>query len=289
VLAAFELLGFIAYYQGDYKTAVSYSEISLELATELDAPQAIGYAKLLLALDQYGEGSLQEARDAFQEALVIFQDINDCRNVAGTYVNLARTAYYQRDYNTAYQYLEDSLVISLALKISWVKGFVYETKGMLQCSEGNIEGALASFQESLRISDDQENLQRISDCFMALAGLALAQNEARRAVRLFAAAARLRHDMGVKISSNDRVEYEQHLALVHEHLDHATFEAEWSEGFSLTTQKIMEDLNEWLDEIAGMQLADSPVGQCETHRLHHALPESPKLTANSIVCSKGRA
>jgi len=286
MLAAFELLGFIAYYQWDLKTAASYAEKSVELSTELNAPQAIGYAKLLLALGKYGEGSMEEARDTFQEALVIIQDINDCRSVAGTYVNLAKVAYCQRDYDTAHQYLEDSLVISLALKISWFLGFVYETRGVLQCSEGNFEGALISFQESLRISVEQENDQRIYNCLMALAGLAVVTYEERRAVRLFAAAAKLRHDMGVKININDRVEYERQLALVHERLDLAAFETEWSEGFSMTTQEIMEDLKKSLDEIGSTQLPEAPADLLETPGFYVTHSVKQRLTKEKTVISE---
>jgi hypothetical protein len=73
--------------------------------------------------------------------------------------------------------------------------------------------------------------------------------QAVRATRLFAAAARLRREMGAKMSSNDRIEYEHYLTMVHESLDHATYEVEWSEGFSMPKEMIIEDLKEWLGEI----------------------------------------
>ena len=242
VLTSFALLGFIAFYQGNYEIAASYAKKSLELSTELDAPQTIGYAKVLLALGKYAEGSLEAAKDTFQEALTIFQEINDCRNVAGVYVNLARTALLQGDHDTARQYLEDSLSISLKLGINWTLAFAYEIKGLLQRSEGNYEGALESLQESLCLSEGQENLQRKANCLEALAGLATETNEARRAVRLFAAGAKLRREIGATINGNVRIEHERYLVMVHKQLDHASFETEWSEGFSMTTQKILEDL-----------------------------------------------
>jgi hypothetical protein len=52
--------------------------------------------------------------------------------------------------------------------------------------------------------------------------------------------------MGAKMSGSDRIEYEKYLTMVHEHLDYASFEAEWLEGFSMTTEGIVEDLKSWL-------------------------------------------
>jgi len=216
VLLSLELLGFTAFFQGNYDLAASYAEEGLELSLEIDAPQATAYAKVLLALGKYSEGSLVEARDKFQEALAIFQKINDYRNIAITYVNLARTAYRQGDQDTARQYLEKSLSISNELNIRWTLGFVLEIMGLVHRNAGNFGTALGLFQESLRISVEQDNKQGIANCLGALAGLAVMADQPKRATRLFAAAAKLRREMGAKMSNNDRIEYEQYLDLVHE-------------------------------------------------------------------------
>ena len=245
VLNSLGLLGFIAFYQGDYKRAAALADEAFTLATKIDAPRAIGYTQILRALGKYSEGNLEAAREKFQEALAIFAKINDRRSIALTYVNLARTAYRQGESGAAMRYLDLSLAISGKLNIRWTHGFVLEIMGLVQRSFGNYERALELFQESLHLSVEQENQQGIANCLGALAGLAVMAGEPRRAARLFAAAARLRREMGAKMSSNDRHEYEQYLDLVHEKLDHAAFEVEWSEGFSMTTEQIIKDLKEW--------------------------------------------
>jgi predicted ATPase/class 3 adenylate cyclase len=245
ILLSLEMLGFIAYYQGNYERAAALADETLALSAELESPRPIGYANVLAALGKYAEGNLPEARDKFQAALTIFQKINDCRNVAGTYVHLARAAYRQGDHETATYYLEESISISRRLNIRWIYGFVLEIMGLLQRSEGNYERSLELFQESLHLAVEQENQQGIANCLGALAGLAIMANQVRRAARLFAASAKLRYEMGAKMSSNDRLEYEHYLAMVRNHLDHATFEAEWSQGFLMTTEQILEELNEW--------------------------------------------
>jgi predicted ATPase/class 3 adenylate cyclase len=260
ILASFELLGFTAYYQGNYERAASLAEETLGLSTEIEAPRAIGYAYVLSALVDYSQESLVEARDKFQKALARFQEINDCRDEAGTYVHLARTAYRQGDHEAATHYLEEGNSISQKLNIRWTYSFVLEIMGLLQRSSGNFRGALDLFQESLRLAVEQENLQGIANCLGALAGLAVMAGEARRAARLFSAAAKLRHDMGAQMSSNDRQEYEHYLTMVHDHLDHVTFEAEWLQGFTMTAEQIIQELNEWsVDFDAGPILEREPL------------------------------
>lgn len=143
------------------------------------------------------------------------------------------------------QHLEEGRSISQQRNIRWTYALVLEIMGLLQRSSGNYKRALELLQESLHLAVEQENLQGIANCLGALAGLAVMANQAQRAARLFAAASKLRREMGAQMSSNDRQEYEHYLALVHDHLDHVTFEAEWSQGFSMTTEQIITELNEW--------------------------------------------
>jgi predicted ATPase/class 3 adenylate cyclase len=247
VLASLELLGFVAYFQGNYERSSSLAQETMALSTEMNAPRASGYAKVLLALGKYAEGNLGKAREIFQQALVIFKKLNDRRNTSYTYVNLARTAYRQGDHNAARHFLEESLSTSKKLNTRWNLALVLEIMGLLQRSEGNYKLSLELFRESLVLSVAQENQQGIANCLGALAGLAVMANQPGRAARLFAAAARLRREMGAKMSSNDRLEYEHYLTMVHKHLDHAAFEVEWSEGFLMETGQFIKELREWLE------------------------------------------
>lgn len=263
VLTSKGLLGFISHYQGNYERSVPLAEEILALSMEMDAPQGTAYGKVLLALGKYSEGYLEEARDKFQEALETFKKVNDCRNIAGTYVNLARTAYRLGDNAAAMHYLEESLSISRELDIRWNLGFVLEIMGLLKRNDGNYERSLKLFQESLHLSLEQKNQQGIANCLGALAGLAVVTNQARRAARLFAAAAKLRREMGAKMSSNDRIEYEKYLTMVHECLDHTTFETEWSEGFTMSMEQIIDELKEWLGDFESATSPKQLVGSLE--------------------------
>jgi tetratricopeptide (TPR) repeat protein len=261
VLTSLALMGYIAFYQGDYDSAESIAEQTYSMSAELEALRAKGYAQILIALGKYSEENLNDAMDILQESLVTFKQIADLRSITLTYVNLARTAYRQGNHPAAVQFLEDSLSTSKELNTRWNQSFVLEIMALLERSEGNYGRAFGLFQESLSLAVEQDNQQGIANCIGGLAGLAVLANQPVHAVHLFAAAAKLRRAMGAKMSTNDRVEYEKYLTMVHVQLDHATFEAEWSEGFMMTLEKIIEELSKWSDsfDITHLQSTSNPL------------------------------
>ena len=95
-----QILAFVDHYQGSYARAISLAKESLDLSIEIKAPRPIAYAKGLFGLNEYACGNLEEATEFFQEALKIFSEVDDKRNVAHTLVNLVRTAYRQGDTGT---------------------------------------------------------------------------------------------------------------------------------------------------------------------------------------------
>jgi tetratricopeptide (TPR) repeat protein len=187
---------------------------------------------------------LDEARALFQEALLIFERINDRRNIASLWVNLARTAYRQGDKECARQCLNLSLSLSRELEIRWTVSFALEIMGLLERELGHYDRATQLFMESLHLSLEQANQQGIANCFGALAGMAVLRNQPAQAACLFAAADKIRAEMGAKMGSDDQREYERYMAILHDQLDPATFEAAWSKGGAMTTEQIIEGFKE---------------------------------------------
>jgi tetratricopeptide (TPR) repeat protein len=197
-------------------------------------------------LGAYAQGNLERAREYFIEAQDIFIEINDKRNLAITWVNLARTAYRQGDYECAWHFLEESLSISRELKIRWTVGYVLEIMGLLQRKDGNYDRALSLFMESLQMSVEQANQQGIANCLGALAGLAVVAQQPGLATRLFAAADKIRQAIGAKMGHDDQLEYESYLIKLRDQLENKAFEEAWSVGQLLSSEQTMEILKDWV-------------------------------------------
>jgi len=205
----------------------------------------MAYAKEVLGLGAYAQGDLETAKELLQDALDIFQKIDDKRSAALSLTNLARTAYRQGDLPSAMGFLDESLSIARELETRWILGFVLEIMGLLQRSEGNYGRALELFQESLQISVEQGNQQGIANCLGALGGLATMTGQPKSAARWFAAAEKLRQQMGARMGEDDQREYEMCLDRLRKQLDETIFQSLWSEGYSMTTEQVIEDLKSW--------------------------------------------
>ncbi len=245
VIVSLILMAYIAHYQGDYDGANSLAEESLALSSGLDYPRAMAYAKEVLGLGAYAQGDLETAKELLQDALDIFQKIDDKRSAALSLTNLARTAYRQGDLPSAMGFLDESLSIARELETRWILGFVLEIMGLLQRSEGNYGRALELFQESLQISVEQGNQQGIANCLGALGGLAAMTGQPKSAARWFAVAEKLRQQMGARMGEDDQREYEMCLDRLRKQLDETIFQSLWSEGYSMTTEQVIEDLKSW--------------------------------------------
>jgi hypothetical protein len=112
---------------------------------------------------------------------------------------------------------------------------------LLKRSQGDLRQANALFQESLQLSAEQENLQGIVNCLGALAGLAAMIGQPARSARLFSAAEKMRDAVGVKMGSNDRQEYEDHMTLLRNQMENSAFDAAWLDGQSLTIEQAVEE------------------------------------------------
>jgi predicted ATPase/class 3 adenylate cyclase len=245
VVLALGLQAIIDCYQGDYPRAQSAAEECVALANEMNAPRPVAFYKEVYGLIAYAHGEFGPARTHFHEALDIFQKVGDRRNIAIALINLARAAYRQGDHESAWLFLNESMTLSRQLSIRWTISFVLEIMGLLNRGQGNMVQAFELFKESLEISTEQANQQGIANCLGALAGLSVVAKQPARAARLFAASEKIRDIHGMFMAGDDRKEFEQFLITLRDQFDRKTIETLWREGYSLTLDEIMDDLETW--------------------------------------------
>ena len=236
---------YAAHHQGDYDLAHSLASQALALSTEMGAPRGIAYSKAFLGLIAYARGNLAEAQEHLQESLHVFRNVDDRRDVAYVLVNLARVAYRRGDEVASSQMLEESLSISRELDIRWGLAFSLEIMGLLERSEGHYNQAFSLFKESVILSAEQENLQGILNCLGALAGLAGMTDQPFLAARLFAVTEKIRDATGARMGSDDRKEYERYLSMLRSQMNDMEFEAAWSQGYAMTTEQAIAELEPW--------------------------------------------
>ena len=234
------ILAFSAHYRGNYEQALSHAEDSMDISTELKAPRALAYCTEVYGLVAFANNDLDGSERLLNQAVAIFDQIGDRRNIAITWINLARISYRKGNIDQAYQLIDQSLATSRLLNIEWTHGLALEIKGLLQRKQGNYLQSLQSFQDSLETAVLQDNLQGIANCLGAIAGLAIITHQVVEGLQLFAAASMLREQIGAKMGQGDQEEYEQYLQLIKQSLETEQVEMAWSQGISI-------DLSEAID------------------------------------------
>ena len=234
------LLAYTAQYRGDLEGAISFAEQCLNLSKEINAPRAVGYCNEVLGLAAFARNHLSEARDSFYKAIDIFEKLGDRRNLASAWIHQARTAYRQGEFESAGKFIDKSLEVSRQLNVQWTLGLALEIMGLLQRSQGNYDGALARFQESLKISVNQDNRQGIANCLGAIAGLAALANRSFDAAYLFAASQKTREEIGARMGEGDQAEYTEYLTLMRQQLDDEVFNRAWTYGCSMPIDQAVE-------------------------------------------------
>jgi non-specific serine/threonine protein kinase len=241
VVVALRISALVAVYEGDFARADRLAEESLNVAYQLEARLEAALAEIVMGLSAHAQARLTEALQYFQDSLALFREVNDRRNIAHTLVGLGRTAYRLDDHQRAQEFLDESLSLSHNFGIQWSLAYSLEIMGLLRRNRGDYDRALQMFQESLRLSSEQENRQGVANCLGAIAGLAAMASRPKQATRLFAAADRIREEIGGRMGLADKNEYETCLRLAKEQIDEATFSSSWSDGQAMSMKQAISE------------------------------------------------
>ena len=110
----------------------------------------------------------------------------------------------------------------------------------MSLEQGDHAAARPLFEQTLTIRRELGYTARYAQCFEAFGQLAAAQEQAERAVRLFAAAEALRESLGLGLAPADRPGYNRRLADARRALDEPTFAATWAQGRAMPLEQALD-------------------------------------------------
>ncbi|MGE5102447.1 MAG: ATP-binding protein, partial [Deltaproteobacteria bacterium] len=236
--AALNNLGSVASAQGDVQTALVLWEQSLAIRRELHDVR--GTADLLghLGKAAYNRGDHASARAMWEESLAISRELGDAWGVGFSLSNLGRLALDEGDYASSREMLEASRNFSHESGDKWGYAWSLMDLGDLAYSQHDYSAARALQQECLAIRRDLHNRPSIADSLERLAQIALALTRPSGAARIWGAAERLREELGVPLSADERRRYEGLVASARQILaDDEDFNVAWREGRAMTLEQ----------------------------------------------------
>jgi tetratricopeptide (TPR) repeat protein len=272
--------GVLAGEQGDYAAADALIKEDLDIARQLEDTQGVAVSLNALAVHARDRGDLPVSCSLFEESLVLWRELDDQKAIARSLSNLANVVKLQGDYSRAralyaeclsifknlgdrtgvawsmnYQgdvardqgdsaaaraLYEQGLAIFRELGDRWGIAGTLADLGTLATEEGNYPAACSLYRESIKIFDELDHkrgIARLLECFACSAAVQL---ESERSLRLAAAAAALRENIGAPLTPSEQAKLEYGLRPARQALTGTTGEKAWLEGWALPVEKAIE-------------------------------------------------
>ncbi len=173
--------GELAWRQGDYATAETFQQRSLERYRELG--DHVGASQSLVGLGRTAQeqGHLDQARQLFEEGLSIERERGDTWGIAKALGNLGEVTLEQGDPETAHGSLQRSLEMLREVGDRSGECNVLNKLGYVASVQGDIEEARSYLNESLALARQVQNKRGIAMALGNLGNLALEQADWERA------------------------------------------------------------------------------------------------------------
>jgi predicted ATPase/FAD/FMN-containing dehydrogenase/DNA-binding NarL/FixJ family response regulator len=274
-------LGRSAYRAGDLRRALTLAENSFELYREVGDEALIADALDTLGHLVQRHGDLDRAAAFFEQSLTLFRKLGDKRGIAVVLRSLAQLADDQGDYARVAMRAEESIALFRevgdtfglgTLLVYWA--FAAVKQGQFELAERLVEEglreprevgdrqALASklralatvvhdrqdvdraaslWQESLALYQDLGDKPGIAACLFGLGELASQRGQAEQAVRLLAAADRLRSSLSTVLLRADLAEPNAIVDVARARVGEAMFAAAWVDGRAMSVDQAISE------------------------------------------------
>ena len=207
--------------------AENHGEESLVMARRLGDWPTVGRACLLLGNVAMMRGDLDRARLLHDEALACFERLDDAPSIAVALIDLGMDDFRQGDWSGAMTRVEAAIEVARSIGDVWDSIVAIRLKADILRAMGRLEPAAAFYAESLALGQRHNSDREIADSLCGVATAALAAGDAERAARLFGAAGRLYHHLGIAMPPPMYPTWTADIATVRSHLERARFERAW--------------------------------------------------------------
>ncbi len=233
----------VSFCQGDMTSARALLEESLRIRRRLGERRDIASSLNNLALIAQKQNDLASAQTHLAESLALRREVGDRSGVAASLHNLGVMAMLQGDHESARALWEEALSIRNELGDRSGSATTLHTLGALALAQGNRALARARFLESLRIAQVLGNQLGIASALEGLAPVAAQTSAPIQAVRLWAAAARIRADIGAPAPPEEQETRNRDIEDSRRTVGEEAFAAAWAHGQALTMDEAADAAN----------------------------------------------
>ncbi len=233
-------LGNVVQSQGDYAAAHSLQREALEIKRAFGDRHGVALSLNNLGIAAFCLGNYAAAQAYSQESLEIARELGDRKGVALSLNNLGELALVQHDYVVAGSLFEQSLNIRRELGDRTGIAAALLNLGAVARCQGDCKSARILHEESMRRFRELGETQNIAYVLESFACLNAEEHRSEQAILLWAAADRIREEIGSAMPPVSETEREIAMASVRQALSESALSAARDEGRAMTIEQAIE-------------------------------------------------
>jgi len=273
-------LGALSTAQGDFSAAGSFLDQSLRLYEQLEDASGIAASLNALGVSARDRGDYDSAQVNFERSLAYWRALSDDLSTARCLHNLANVAKIRGDYSRGQSALREASCIfekvgdrsgaawsinqqgdisreqgdtSAALELyqhaleifrqagdRWGAARSQTDLGYLYCAQGNFEAAHASYLEALQLFAGLGHRRGIARTLEGIGCLAAGRGHSERALKLAAAAAHLRRQIGASLTPAEQSKLDERLFSAWHSLPGPKGRHAWAEGSAMSLERAIQ-------------------------------------------------
>jgi len=240
IAASLNALGVSARDRGDYPAAQSNFEQALACWRTL--PDRLATARCLHNLANVAKARRDYGRAeiALREATEIFQKAGDPSGAAWSINQRGDIARDQGDLATARDFYERALKAFRAAADRWGLARSLADLGHVCCEQKDYEAAHTAYREALEVFSELGYRRGMARALEGTACLAAAEGQGARALKLAAAATRMRQMISAPLPQAEQTKLDQNLARAWKSLSEAEGKRAWAEGSALSMERAVQ-------------------------------------------------
>lgn len=227
----------LAMHLGRNERAEALAREALALAKQTGDQFEITHVLATLGSVALAAGKEDEASAYYTESFAAAKradDAGDARPIGLALLNLGELARKRGELEHATVLLEEALVRTRALDMTWGIANILTLLGHLAQEQQDYEQAKGRYRESLTIYKRLGNATYTAWCLEGIAAVACAEGSYERATRLAAAAAVLRVAAHTPLPPTEQEGFDKVVMTAHAELDENVFTEQWNIGSTLT-------------------------------------------------------
>jgi CHAT domain-containing protein/tetratricopeptide (TPR) repeat protein len=184
--------------QGNYRQALTISQLALQIAEQLGDRRGMTVALRNIGNIHFGQGDYAQASEYFQKSLKLAEEQKDKTGIARALGSLGSIPYLQGDYAQALEYFQKSL--KLAQEAGDKAGMisVIGNMGGIYLAQGNYTRALDNVQQTLKFAEEMKDKVGIARALISIGVVYKNQGNYAEALEYYQKGLKLTEEIGAK-------------------------------------------------------------------------------------------